>query len=140
MNRTKSLGSRHRLQVAAAGSTSDIHTPALRTKSPMLAGDQRTQFRTFLLTFALFKCDTLFMTSREFIRRARAYAHRTGQSFRFDSAHGKGSHGRVYDGTRFTTVQRGELGRGADRDAASVGDRPKGVLSDDLHVSMSTEP
>ena len=52
------------------------------------------------------------MTSREFIRRARAYARRTGQPFRFDPAHGKGSHGRVYVGSRFTTVQQGELRRG----------------------------
>ena len=52
------------------------------------------------------------MTSREFIRRARDYARKTGQSFRFDPTHGKGSHGRVYVGARFTTVQRGELTRG----------------------------
>ena len=52
------------------------------------------------------------MTSREFIRRARTYARRTGQNFRFHPAHGKGSHGRVYVGTRFTTVQRGELKTG----------------------------
>ena len=52
------------------------------------------------------------MTSREFIRRARTYARRTGQNFRFDPAHGKGSHDRVYVGTRFTTVQRGELKTG----------------------------
>ena len=52
------------------------------------------------------------MTSREFVRRARDYARRTGQSFSFDPAHGKGSHGRVYVGTRFTTVQRGELRTG----------------------------
>lgn len=52
------------------------------------------------------------MNSREFIRRANAYARKTGLSFRFDPAHGKGSHGRVYVGPRFTTVQRGELGKG----------------------------
>lgn len=52
------------------------------------------------------------MTSREFTRRARDYARRTGQFFRFDPSHGKGSHGRVYVGTRFTTVQRGELKAG----------------------------
>ena len=52
------------------------------------------------------------MTSREFIRRAKDYARRTGQSFRFDPTHGKGSHGRVYVGTSFATVQRGELKRG----------------------------
>ena len=52
------------------------------------------------------------MTSREFIRRAKEHARKTGQSFRFDPTHGKGSHGRVYIGRRFTTVQRGELGKG----------------------------
>ena len=52
------------------------------------------------------------MDSGEFIRRARKYARRTGQDFHFDPARGKGSHGRVYVGTRFTTLQRGELMRG----------------------------
>ena len=52
------------------------------------------------------------MTSREFIRRAREHARKTGQSFHFDPTHGKGSHGRVYVGARFATVQRGELGKG----------------------------
>ena len=57
-------------------------------------------------------CDNGLMTSREFIRRARRYARRTGQSFSFDPAHGKGSHGRLYIGTRFTTVRQGELQKG----------------------------
>ena len=52
------------------------------------------------------------MTSREFIRRARRYARKTGQAFDFDPAHGKGSHGRLYVGSRFTTVKQGELSRG----------------------------
>ena len=52
------------------------------------------------------------MTSREFIRRAREYARKPGQSFRFDPTHGKGSHGRVHVGARFTTVRRGELKKG----------------------------
>ena len=52
------------------------------------------------------------MTSREFIRRAREYARRTGKAFRFDPTRGKGSHGRVYVGARFTTLQRGELRKG----------------------------
>ena len=52
------------------------------------------------------------MTSREFLRRARNYARRTGQPYRFDPTHGKGSHGRAYVGWRFTTVQRGELKKG----------------------------
>ena len=52
------------------------------------------------------------MTSREFIKRARNYARRTGQPFRFNPTHGKGSHGRVYVGLRFTTVQQGEIKKG----------------------------
>ncbi len=52
------------------------------------------------------------MSSREFIRRARRYARRTGQDFRFDPAHGKGSHGRIYLGSRFTTLKKGDLSRG----------------------------
>lgn len=52
------------------------------------------------------------MTSREFIRRARKYARATGQESHFDPAHGKGSHGRLYIGSRFTTVKQGDLSRG----------------------------
>ncbi|MDE2899323.1 MAG: hypothetical protein OXO54_13485 [Chloroflexota bacterium] len=52
------------------------------------------------------------MTSREFIRRARRYARNTRQDFRFDPARGKGSHGRLHVGSRFTTVKQGELSRG----------------------------
>ena len=49
------------------------------------------------------------MTSPKFIRRARNYAHKTRQTFRFDPDHGKGSHSRLYAGSQFTTVQRREL-------------------------------
>ena len=52
------------------------------------------------------------MNSREFIRRARSYARKTAQEFRFDPARGKGSHGRLYIGSRFTTVKQGELSKG----------------------------
>ena len=52
------------------------------------------------------------MTSREFIRRVRRYARETDQEFYFDPAHGKGSHGRLHVGSRFTTVKQGELSRG----------------------------
>lgn len=52
------------------------------------------------------------MTSREFLRRARRYARRSGLAFRFDPAHGKGSHGRMYVGSRFTTLKHGELSKG----------------------------
>lgn len=52
------------------------------------------------------------MNGKEFVRRARRYARRTGQEFYFDSAHGKGSHSRVYVGQLFTTVPYGEIGPG----------------------------
>ena len=51
------------------------------------------------------------MNGGEFLRRAKHYAGKNGQEFRFDPSHGKGSHGRLYIGERFTTVQRGELSR-----------------------------
>lgn len=56
--------------------------------------------------------DDVWINGSEFVRRARRYARKTGQEFRFDAVHGKGSHGRLYVGTRFTTVQRGELSKG----------------------------
>ena len=52
------------------------------------------------------------MNSREFIRRARSYARKTELEFRFDPTRGKGSHGRLYIGSRFTTVKQGELSKG----------------------------
>ena len=53
---------------------------------------------TFSIAIRILRCDNEAMTSREFLRRAKDYARRTGQPFRFEPAHGKGSHGRVYDG------------------------------------------
>lgn len=64
------------------------------------------------LPIRTFRCDNGFVTSREFFRRARDYARKTGQAFRFDPARGKGSHGRLYVGARFTTMKRGELTKG----------------------------
>ena len=52
------------------------------------------------------------MNSREFVRRARQYARKTGQECRLDPRRGKGSHGTLYLGTRFTVVKHGELSRG----------------------------
>ena len=46
------------------------------------------------------------------MKRARRYARRTGQEFRLDARHGKGSHARLYIGGRFTTLRRGELSKG----------------------------
>ena len=55
----------------------------------------------------ILRYDNRSVTSREFIRRAKDYARRTGKSFRFDPTHGT-----VYVGARFTTVQRGEVKKG----------------------------
>ena len=63
-------------------------------------------------TIRTLRYDNEVMNGREFVRRARSYARKTGQGFHFDPAHGKGSHGRLYIGARFTTVQRGELSKG----------------------------
>ena len=49
------------------------------------------------------------MNGREFVRRARRYARKTGQYFFFDPTHGKGSHGHVYVGDYSTTVKHGEI-------------------------------
>ncbi len=52
------------------------------------------------------------MNGREFVRRARRYARRTGQDFRFNSSRGKGSHGALYIGRQRTIVKRGEISKG----------------------------
>ncbi len=45
------------------------------------------------------------MNGGEFIRLVRKAARATGTTVRFESRHGKGSHGRLYYGSRFTTVK-----------------------------------
>ena len=52
------------------------------------------------------------MHGKQFIRRARHYAKRTGQEYRLEPRRGKGSHQRLWVGRHFTTVQHGELKRG----------------------------
>ena len=49
------------------------------------------------------------MNGREFTRRARRYARRTGQSFYLDTHRGKGSHVILYIGERRTVVKYGEI-------------------------------
>ena len=49
------------------------------------------------------------MNGREFTRRARRYARRTGQSFSIETRRGKGSHVTVYIGERLTVVKYGEI-------------------------------
>ena len=52
------------------------------------------------------------MNDREFARRARAYAKKTGQEFLFNPRLGKGSHGQVRVGMCRTTVPHGEIPTG----------------------------
>ena len=54
------------------------------------------------------------MTGREFERRIRRIARKRGIVVSFDAGHGKGSHGRLYYGARFTTLKdrRKEIGPG----------------------------
>ncbi|MFA7096135.1 MAG: type II toxin-antitoxin system HicA family toxin, partial [Gammaproteobacteria bacterium] len=50
----------------------------------------------------------------EFIRRIKKLGKERGVAVRFDARHGKGSHGRLYYGERFTTLKdpKKEIGLG----------------------------
>jgi len=50
----------------------------------------------------------------EFIRKVRKTGRRRGALVRFMATHGKGSHGRLYFGLRFTTVKdrNKDIGKG----------------------------
>jgi len=54
------------------------------------------------------------MNGAEFERKIRALGRRRGIPVTFDSGRGKGSHGRLYYGDRFTTLKdrRKEVGPG----------------------------
>jgi hypothetical protein len=54
------------------------------------------------------------MKGHEFERKIRQFGRRYGVRVSFDSGHGKGSHGRLYYGDRFTTLKdrRKEIGPG----------------------------
>ncbi len=54
------------------------------------------------------------MRGQEFERRIRNLGRQRGVFVAFDGAHGKGSHGRLYFGDRFTTLKdrRKEIGPG----------------------------
>lgn len=56
--------------------------------------------------------DTGGVRRAELLRRLKAYARRNGLAYSFDPGKGKGSHGRVTVGNRFTTVKMGEFGPG----------------------------
>jgi mRNA interferase HicA len=54
------------------------------------------------------------VTGAEFLRKVKKFAERTGREMRFVGARGKGSHGRLYLGSAFTTVKdpKKEIGSG----------------------------
>jgi hypothetical protein len=54
------------------------------------------------------------VNGHEFERRVRKVGRRNGVTVAFDPGHGKGSHGRLYFGSRFTTLKdrRKEIGPG----------------------------
>lgn len=54
------------------------------------------------------------MTGDEFVGRVRRLGRRRGVAVRFDSRKGKGGHGRLYYGDRFTTMKdlRKEISQG----------------------------
>lgn len=49
------------------------------------------------------------MNDREFVRRVRRYARKTGQEFLLNPRLGKGSHMGIYVGTRVTILPHGEI-------------------------------
>jgi mRNA interferase HicA len=59
-------------------------------------------------------CDNLPMNGHEFERKIRSLGRKRGILVSFDAGHGKGSHGRLYYGNRFTTLKdrRKEIGPG----------------------------
>ena len=56
----------------------------------------------------------LSMTGNEFIKRAKRYGKDRGLAVEFVARRGKGSHGRLYVGDRFTTMKdrKKEIGPG----------------------------
>ena len=57
---------------------------------------------------------TLTMTGDELVKRIRRLGRERGVAVRFEPRTGKGSHGRLYFGDRFTTVKdrRKDIGHG----------------------------
>ena len=54
------------------------------------------------------------MNGAEFLNKVKRLGKRRGIEVRFESRHGKGSHGRLWYGDRFTTLKdrRAEIGKG----------------------------
>jgi mRNA interferase HicA len=83
----------------------------VQPKAVLLAGQA---LRSALFAICRCPCEVCGMTGHEFERRVRALGRRKGTTVTFDPAHGRGSHGRLYYGDRFTTLKdrRKEIGPG----------------------------
>jgi len=60
--------------------------------------------RVFLVSRTFLR-DILFMNGREFIAKAKKLGRKSGILVHFDQTRGKGSHGTLYFGDRFTVVK-----------------------------------
>ena len=58
-----------------------------------------------LVEIRTYLCDISAVTGDEFTRKIKKLARRRGIAVSFDPGHGKGSHGRLYYGDRFTTLK-----------------------------------
>ena len=57
-------------------------------------------------------CDTNDLDGKEFIRKVRKLARKTGTPMQLDRFQGKGSHQTLFYGGQQTTVKSGEIGVG----------------------------
>lgn len=59
-------------------------------------------------------CEHFCVNGHEFERKVKKLGRKRGVAVSFDPGHGKGSHGRLYYGNRFTTLKdrRKEIGPG----------------------------
>lgn len=73
------------------------------------------------------------MTGNEFIKRLRKVGRKRGIDVRHETRRGKGSHGRLYFGRRFTTIKdpRAEIGKGLFRAMLRQLDLSMNDLTDD---------
>ncbi|MDB5437799.1 MAG: hypothetical protein JWM33_226 [Caulobacteraceae bacterium] len=55
--------------------------------------------------------DNTFVNRDAFLRNLKAYAKDNGLAFSYSARKGKGGHGVVTVGSKFTTVKSGELGK-----------------------------
>ena len=81
--------------------------------SPCPTRPELSSLRSYLADRTLL-CDYEPVTGAEFIRRIRKIARARNIEVRFEARQGKGSHGRLYYGGRFTTVKdrKKEIGPG----------------------------